>query len=687
MLAILLSGLMLTHSEDQINFESRAASVEQVLEKLSAQQKAKFKSSPEIASQIIYVRAEKISLTELKAKLAEVTVGTWVKQTDAEVLLRTPAQTQGIFQAHISYRRKLLDQALEKVRKLASEPFDAKKLAQGLASLPSEKDVENDRQAATRRWIRQTALFEQAPMSRFLNRLVLACNPNDLAGIGPFQRAVFSVEPTRMQRKIDPKKFEKALLDFKKEQLDWEDQASRLDFPQESPRTVSDPRSQLNINVNQPFSLEVIRGEMTALFNVNLIAENPDFGPQVKSQAMFADPARTFLNAQLNPTSPSLADPIVKLSDDSKLFNDRAKTVFGGSSPATISARLKEMMLGVEKVDPLSWTVSDALESYAETSKLNVIGLIPDEAMTMTLFTSQDQPLRVGRFMRSLLDSGTINLVENGTWSTITPCDHFESALNFTPRGATAKLMASVFAKSRLDVRDYARYAYESKRLNRSGLGDIFVLMVDRSLAGASDNTDWDTLCLYGSFEPKLQASLESGAQFGYRGLRADQRKIVDRMTFRSRILRGKELEPTELFADGVPDTAFVSARTTLLPTLVAYGRAADGHVFPLRDLQAYTLAVIETEVMGNPNKMQSYGVTGLVGYAPGKNGVIRLRLDLAPKVWKEHLAITVPEFDLNAVPVTWDKLPDPYPAQVRAAIAEIKATKANETKRSPPPR
>ena len=181
--------------------------------------------------------------------------------------------------------------------------------------------------------------------------------------------------------------------------------------------------------------------------------------------------------------------------------------------------------------------------------------------------------------------------------------------------------------------------------------------------------------------------------------MNAEQRQIVERIVYAGEIrsevqsgggiaqLTGQTVEPTEAFPMGVPFGCTVTARAKSVPTLVAYGKGSDGKVRPLRGLTASTLAAIESDVLGDPQKMASYGVANLVGYAPGTDKMVAMRVEVAPKVWRES-TITVADYDPNATPVPWDKLPDPYPQQIAAAIAQVKAQKANQpVRRVPPPK
>ncbi len=290
-----------------------------------------------------------------------------------------------------------------------------------------------------------------------------------------------------------------------------------------------------------------------------------------------------------------------------------------------------------------------------------------------------------------------MDLRREGNWAILTPADRFESALDFTPRAAVGDLMRSVAAKGLLDVRDYARYAFQTGRLLRYGLGEIYLMLYDRSVASGVDNTDWDSLRLYGSFDTVRQRALEAGGRVPFQALVPAQKSIAHRIAYKARlrseeqlgdgssVSRGRSIEPTEAFPNGLPPNGSVSAGAKSVRVLVAYGKGSDGRVRPLRQLNVWTLAAFEAERADNPDLMRDYSVPGLVGYAPGAQKLVSVRVELAPGVWRES-AITVADYDVNAKPVPWDKLPKPWVDEIRAAIERQKAQKDAQPKRTIPP-
>lgn len=690
LVAALLLPLALT---SKIDFDSRAMAVGQVLAALSTKAGVHMRSSASLAPQVIYVHVRDADLVTIKQKIADVLQAHWEAEKDGDLLTRNHADEKRIWAEHVAYRRKVVDEALKDSTKRLEKPFDGKSLARALSEV---KEPDQTNQEAVRQYYTAMKGFEsQSPSSRLLSRLVLACSREDLAGLGPYSRRVFRPNPTAAQYGIDPGKFRTAMSQFRQEQQEWIDEAAKVTFEESrNGRMVSDPRAQLGIPPTLDFSqLTITRGEMTSLFLVNLEAQQGPFPtPSVVAQFAYADPGRRFLDASMNPTPPDPNDPEVPMSDEAKEFNERLLASFSASAPQALSAHLKEMMLGAETNDPLNWGVADILGCYAKTKDTNVIAAVPDLALSIAISASRTGPLHLGQAIKALTDSGTLQMQAKDGWTAMTPPDRYESELDFTPRVAAVQLMKTTFAKGGFDMRAYAKYAFDSNRLNRGGFGDFFLAMFDRSVLGASDRTDWKALQLYGAFDADGQRALQSGKAMPYGALNASQRGIVDRIVYAKRlggevspkVVSYNAVEPTQEFPNGVPASCTISATVRSEPVIVAYNRDESGGSKPSRKIDPWTLASFETDIVGHPDMMARYGMGDPAGYAMGAEKIVTMRVLVSPKAYAD-LSITVPEYDADAKPTPWNQLPEAQRKAIEQAMAQYKAQKSG-TGGTPPP-
>lgn len=692
----LLAGAL---SPLKLDFEQRAAALKVVLQNLGEKGGVSLKAAPAVADEVVLVVAKGASVEEIKTQIAKALDATWTKASDADYLNRTATQTKAIYDRHLALRRKMVDEALSELRKPLEKEFDGGSLAAGLLALPSREQVQSDPIAARRFYDEERRLFGGSPASRLIRRLLAACRLEDLAAIGPYERAVFRASPTARQFGFDRRPLDQARAAYAAEQQAWIDAAKAVEFPEDPQgRMVSDPRSQLRNPTEIPnsFKLVVRRGDMANLFMANLVWLEENGMSRTVAQMSVDDPQRRFLDTAILPQKPDADDPVVEFSAKTLLFNERIMSLNSGVAKSAMKPEMLELILHPDLDDPLSFGTSDGFSAAAGYLKKNIVASLSDRAANTTWFLNREKPMRVNEFLRGQVDSGALQLVEEGNWRRYSPSDRYEANLEFTPRIAIAFLTQSIHSKGRLDVRDYATYAYQSKRISRTGLGDIYLMLLDSSASSGLDRTDWNALRLYGSFDRVSQARLEQGEHFRYSGLSAEQKKIVDRIVYADEIqseqiidansyqVTGKSVEPTEAFANGVPPGAFVYARVQSMPVIVAYGKESGGKFKPLRTLNEWTLASIETEMKGNEEMLSRYGVSGLAGYAMGANKTISLRVSLGPNIWKETNIIVLEPAE-NASPAAWDKLPPKVVESIRASI-ELKKdpTSAGRTVRPP---
>lgn len=696
---MLSAFLLLAVQDARLDFECKAISLEQALSRLSEQSGTKLLAEGAIRDQIVFIRARDVTLTDLKAKIAEAVVGTWEPRDGKQIIQRLPGQQSAIVREQRELRTKQFEAELVKLEKQLEKPFDAKALAQGLIELGAVPPNPEDRNAQLKHYERKEALENSGAVARLLRRLVLAMKPTDLASVGTYERAIFTLNPTRLQRGFDKAKYEAAVNLYEKEQGAWIEAARSMEFGQSDSRTVSDPRSQLQIDPkNRDFSIAYSRGDMTGLGMANLRGSRQDTGSYgIICQTSLAGPQRDFLNGMMNPKPAPADDPAVNLSEGTKTVLNAIKVMFESRANAPMVPTMLDFLVHPDTKDPLSFLVSDTLTDYAIAKKSNVVASLCDDAFTWSISMSRTQTPRYGLVMQALEKTGSLQIAEKDGWAVMTPANRYESELTFTPRKPLAELMQAMHESSCLDMEQFATFAFRSGRVSRTGISDIYMMLYDRSVASNLDFQDWQALRLYGSLDAKQKPFVLAGESLPLNSLTPEQKRIVERMIYNDEIrsetyqednssmYEAGVIEPTETYSAGLPTGGVLTGRTSSRETVVAYGKGLDGKIKPLRALEPYSLAHIEVDVLGKPEMMGMYGVAGLVGYAPGKSKSVFMRILLEPKVWRE-VKIKINEYDRKATPGPWNKLPEETVKQIQTLIDEAKKRKASESKSIPPP-
>jgi hypothetical protein len=679
-----------------LDFETPATTLATALERLSEVSGTRLAASPAARDEIVFIHVRGTTLPELKARLAEALDGAWVRSGEIETFVRRPEHERAIWNRHLALRRSYLDEELERVRKTLEEPFEAGALARGLMALPSGRE----RQGPGGRQIyeRERALFAASPAARLLNRVLLACDPDDLAAVGSYERALFTDNPTRLQKRIDRTKLERALAQFRKEQEAWSEEASRHRFPANDSRMVGDPISQASYDPGMTgIALEVRRGDSAALFNVNLIRYPHGAGQPVLAQASLAHPSRRFLESMVE-YAEDAADVDVPLSPHAKLLVERMKRAVGGEAVPEMTEEELSFLIDPVAHEPLAALPGDVLAEFARRRDLDVVASLPDMSFATAAFPAlQGGALKLNAAVKALGSDGQTTLLERDGWAIIKPLDRVESRQMFTPRAPLRTFLSQVHAKGRVDVLDHARYAFLTGRRGRNALGEWHLMMLAPEMMSALDTTDWNTLRLYGSLSNEQRRSVEAGGRIPLDRLTPAQRSVADaillleplrseKWTDARSMMWGTQspVEPTVALANGTPPAAALVGRTAQTTTIVAYGRGKDGRPRPLRPVDPWTIANLFIDGVPPPQSLQQYGMPGYTGFAMGGERLLALRLELSPGVWRESVIVS-PVWDEQARPVAWDQLPEATAKEIRGAIDQLRLRR-NQPGRVIPP-
>lgn len=694
-LAVCLQG-----GSNSVHLEAQTNSVRRVLEAVSSQG-PHLAASAELGEQVVFVCVDRRPLEEFKSEIADALDATWVKKPDGEYLERPPELKQKVWRAHLERRKALISEALLVSRKQVETPFDGMALANGLAGLAKEPANSNDPGTARARSLREKALSDQGPMSRLMKRLLLACDLGDLAAIPPDSRVVFSERPTRMQKAMDSVQVRSAFQDFSKEQRAWAEAATKVTLGQNDGLTVSDPRSQLQVGeeVTKTAYLEVRRGEASGLLFVNLLGESGFPGTRVLCQLTLDSPNRKFSNEVLEATPNTDSDPLVTLSEGADRFIKRVVDTLRTRAQPPLEGAVREQFLGFEDTDPLYYTVNDALATYGKVHHRDVIASLRDLDFNAVFLFPPDRPLRIGAVLSLLKSVSEKQIVEKANgWTLMKPSDRWEAELNLEPRKPIVKVLRAIDDKGELTAYDNARYAFETGSDSRMGIGGILMVAFYPALLTSLDSTDWDGLRLFGSLNENALRSLESGSQIPYGGLTKEQKRIVDRIIF-SGLLTSEEridtnswqskhapVEPTKELANGISPQAYLSARVKALDVIAAFGKDPNGKLRILRSINPWTLATVESEQSNNPQTLQKYGLTGLVGYGMAQQKMYLIRIMVAPGLWKE-LSISIPPSAENAKPGKWDQLPQSIREEIQSGLETIRKRSNQNGGAGAPPR
>lgn len=667
-----------------LSVEVTGENVAAVLRKVSSLSGTTHEVKGDLAEEIIALRLAESSPEIFRENLAKALDATWIREGNKHILTRTTTNEKEIWNRHLDLRKQFVEDIFNTLSAQVSPEFDARGLVFSLKALPDQSDRTFHQ--------RLEAVSKKGAIARLLKRLVMACNQEDLASVGQYERAVFKVNPTKRQKRIDPTAFKRAFDEFKKENDQWLEAASNQDFGDASNMTVSDPRSQTKYKALDPerVSLHVKRGDMAGFGMVNLVySESPGSRPNILAQEFLADPARMFLNSMQNPPSARSDLPSAELSVEAK-ESMMALRSFNTGTPLKLSETTLLALAKPTERDPNSLFFGEIVIDYAKQNKLNLIASLTDPMSTVSMFLNSTKIQPAETTISQLIQAGSLKKEEGSKdFVLFTTKDRYEDSQAFTNRMAMEDLIKAELA-SNLGFNELCKYAFESKRLTRYGIGETYLGMYNFSKLLTLLNSDWEAAKIYGSFTAAQKKILEANNTIPFAGLRPEQKALVERLIYNAQLdsdevleqnsrQLGSFLEPTDAFPEKLPEGTNVHLSEKSIPTIVSYTKDSNGQVKPGRTINTYTLAnyIVDKEPV-------KYSLSNLEGFAMAKTRFIQIRIYVAKDTFKNLVVETV-EYDSKAKPGPYTSLPESVRNEITNYVTELEKAAANKRIVPPP--
>jgi hypothetical protein len=503
--ALVLAALTACASVGSVSLESTAVPLSRLGEELSAQTGQKLRVSPELGSEVVAVRFNEVDAEEALARLARAVDGKWIESGGARTLVpdteawRAEAERWRQDWREALHRR--LGQWAEELSKAG--PFDSKRAVRDLSDAVSQFEsggAPGDRMAAG-----VQRLMIGNPGGRAIVKFATALGADALARIGPGERAVFSTNPTRMQRPL-PGSSAVIVREFLAEQRAWTSQLA------------SSSRNGIGTFLGGGVEAQgvLLNGTPAKTF---LVVTRPAQGDVLTLSLVVADEkGRTmangfsFLTVERDGAEPSPAASAdgakVELSTETleaaKLFaaapagtGGPVQFWGGGGSRRGFSLdvavfgvqggtpRAKTPSAWVDKLsdpvanEPLGWHVGEALLQAAKAEDRNLVAYLPDH-LAVSVARTLGSSLSAGSVHSAFAAQGTKVAVEDG-WTMVTPVWKAEARGTRVDRGALKALLQAGRKSGSFRLGDLAAYARTAR--GDSGLDSAIASLIDPAFA------------------------------------------------------------------------------------------------------------------------------------------------------------------------------------------------------------
>lgn len=558
------AALILTSLLPNVSYETRAARLPVILAELEAKTGMDLECAPSFKNDVLVIRVENQAPMDLLAKVAQASVGKWVREGKVIRLIPDEDRRKQQESERLVRRQRDIQRMLDQYAQDLKGEYDAARLT----ALRSALDT--SRQSATGRPFseRQTQERTLNPLSRLAMRTLLELGTAQLAALNPGDRLVLSRTPTSRQKPW-PKSGE-LLSEFASDWNVYRTSLGNVHLGWTYLRGQGAIKDHLDSTDRIFFSVGDVLQTTSTMAHVSVVnkEENVAFGASVPLSvpSQPADPIR----------SPEL--PEVKLTLDPltlQLKKALQNSYKWPRPPLTLDPEFVKALRQPSKVEPLSFG-SELYLQYAKARKLNLVVWVNDGAFgrgvlfdtpTLAAFDQASRPFMV--------------FDEQGSWLVMTPSLPVEARRGRDDREAAGRLIQSAVNHSQVTFDAKADYIAQRPLGSIDGLGLRLASFLDQEVRASEVAKDEQLLRLYGSLSASQRKALFEGKSISYAGLSSVQRATWENLVYgfgstqaRVRFHEHREfertsqriansIEPTEEWPTGIPSDASLTLRAT----------------------------------------------------------------------------------------------------------------------------
>lgn len=645
------------HGEPKIDLRITAVRLERLTDTLAKVTGKRIAIAQYMRDEVVLIAVKNVDSEELLSRIAAATSGTWITEKDGTLVLTRPTEVEARQrQAWGDDRYSQLKLAVDGYIKRAIPKTGPWTQTDAATLLSTIKEAAAGGYQDWGKWQARKALHERLIGGRLLARLLANVDLKRVASLLPYDRAVFSTRPTKLQFALGLGA-QKALATFSQEQ-----------------RTLASASKQFE---RSPIDLTFTSGG-TVYYTEPLAAQPAGAGIVVSERGetweltVFDDEGATlFTSRALLGTLPSpvaaLAPELAKLGKTKIALSGAAeafaRSTSGFRDPKTeqwvvteAKGETRKALVHPEDVDPLRFCGSEGLLQVADALGTNYVGCVPD-SLIMRCAT-------IGDLARKA------RLSVNGGWLESAPSD-FQARLEHFPRtvlGSFAREVDRAGIPTLTCQFILARVGIGFEEINTPdplfwianywarGLGGPLMLAAGKVSAAVlidgltREQQDWllaGNALLYRELAPATRSRFED-LLFHRAGHRLTELLASPRGAMR---LNGWISEPTTGWVGGIPGDAKLTIKATETPFAI--------------DLDTSPHMLLAPEILAFDLNQLANGATSETGFAkthrliPGVSNRYAITLQSGPLRWDSSLAGH--EIDREAEPKRLDQFPKEF--------------------------
>jgi hypothetical protein len=571
----ILGGVAVAQEQSaKFSFKAPAAPAKRVFEELSKATGTSMVASGSVADDVLLLNLSDVTLTDTMDKIASTLHAEWRKEGSGWVLYRganfEAADRRTEASNRVAEFRTNLNRILDAQQKMgAFNDATAKQL------VDQQRKMEEEAGRAQGAPIRISGSFtnvaQQTPASRAIATLLSRMTDAQVAALTSGNRAVFSINPTRMQLPM-PNGASQVMQQFLKDSAIYRDVSQRNQpaaNPNEGRRVVingfggdggGDGDPSLGIGYAMLISMP---NQLGSNVNVTLLVADPN--GRTLATGQFYVGGQMVTTAQI-PTQSAAEEKALPLSETAKELAKVLGQTMGGPAGRGASIRmvssavgggsfsfsslggdgktpqvsddLRQRILNPELYDPLSISAGEAMSLTADAKGKDLVAYIPDNSF-MSLTQSAGTSPTASSFLTSLSTAGMV-AKDEGSWMLVSPRNPSAARDRKVNRAALGAALKVLNSKGYLSLDDWAAFARKQAKSPRFGEIDVtFFRLVNTPAAESGLNQfdfggGWQTLQFYASLTGGQKQTMAQSGRIPLANITNYQMGLVSEQVFNS---------------------------------------------------------------------------------------------------------------------------------------------------------
>ncbi|MDR3690750.1 MAG: hypothetical protein P4L46_15340 [Fimbriimonas sp.] len=673
-----------------VTYTTSAARVAKVLSEIKALSHVDLQATRSTENEVLVVSVKDVPLSELLERIAKVTSCEWKHDGSTfRLVVAKPVQRREET-TDLVHRIQLIRAAIQA---RAKGPTAGADIERGKSTPPVPS-------------------VPESPEEAIVTKLLLSVDPAVLADIAPGGRAVFSSNPTPTQHPFEAG-VTGAIDDFihvhnsslanRKE--DEEKQFSTLTAEQAA--AIRNLTKSQRMQIGQVSKALLIATKLgLGVFNMTQLelrfydAKGAVAYTASSMLSMPGDDLMALVSAVQGkkPAATSAKQTPIEYSEDSQALMKATKGLLTGNYSLKLPPDFKKRLVAPDKFDPLSYSASDEILSYAKAKGKPLVADIPDSASSgLAMYLPGEKT--VESVEQDIAQGKTMVAVPDEKYTLLMPAQPAQERAERMDREALATILQKADSEGIPSLDDLAAYAQHAADPMEGGLNQMYLnLFVPGSTMQSMDGmSSWSMLRFYGRLSPAARASLIDGGKLPIGNFDATEKGCLESMTYGAmhqlqvndsqdkassqpywmKLIGGNtgsdyRDEPTESVPSGLPPTGYLEMKASTQPFASPIPAEGTRPVASMATLGSDELAIFRMFKQDKNYAQIAAMLPSLGNLRIGQRTVYTFTFHLNPIIsiqqsLKDH------HLPKDATVVTESTLPDDLEKQVQAKLADFK--------------